>query len=76
MKVCEQILCNIGDAAKLLGIGKSKFYSMLSASMIGPKTILLAGKKMFLVSELKNWAAANCPNRENWALIKGQNNGT
>lgn len=75
MKVDEQILCSISDAAKLLGIGKSKFYGMLSSGQIGPSPVLLGGKKMFAPDELRFWACSGCPNRENWQVIKDAENG-
>ncbi len=70
MQIQEQILCSIGDASKLLGIGKSKFYQMLAQNLIGPSEIILDGKKMFLVSELRAWTEAGCPSREKWQKMK------
>ena len=70
MDVADQLLCSISQASQLLGIGKSKFYQMLSAGEIGPKPIMLGGKKMFAPDELRRWVQAGCPNRDNWQAIK------
>ena len=70
MEVTEQLLCSIGDAAALLGIGRSKFYGMLSSGLIGPSPVLLAGKRMFNVDELRRWCKSSCVNREQWQAVK------
>lgn len=62
----EQLLCSAADAAKLLGIGKSLFYSMHSTGRLGPMPVVFNSKKLWSISELQAWVAAGCPIRDNW----------
>ncbi|KKN44604.1 hypothetical protein LCGC14_0691420 [marine sediment metagenome] len=70
MEEQEQILVNLGDTARRLGIGKSKLYEMMSQGLVGPAPKLLGSKKMFSTEELRQWVQADCPNRDNWQKIK------
>ena len=72
MKIDEQILVNTGDFARLIGVGKSKLYSMLSANLIGIIPKMLDSKKMWSVDEIRLWVQAGCPNCEQWQKIKGK----
>lgn len=68
----EPLLVRAEQAAKLLGISRSKFYSMHSAGLV-PMPIRLIDAPRWDVNELKNWIQNRCPSREVWErTMKGR----
>jgi predicted DNA-binding transcriptional regulator AlpA len=67
----EPLLLNAKQAAQVLGISRSKLYSMHSAGLLPMPIILGQGSIRWSVEELKNWTRAGCPSRQRWETIKG-----
>jgi predicted DNA-binding transcriptional regulator AlpA len=73
----EPLLLNAEQAARLLGIGRSKFYSLHNAGLL-PLPVSLGGCVRWDLRELKAWLSARnpqtgtLPNRQQWAEIQGQ----
>ena len=70
---------NAAQAAELLGIGRSKFYSMHSAGLLS-LPVSLGGCVRWDRRELTAWLSARnpqtglLPNRQQWAEIQAQKN--
>lgn len=62
----EPLLLSAIQASRLIGIGKSLFYSLHSSGQLGPMPVTLSTKKLWRRSELEEWAAAGCPPRREW----------
>ena len=71
----KPLLLSAGEAAGLLGIGRTTLYAMNSNGTLGPMPIRLGGRVLWRRDELAAWVSADCPNRERWQLKKGENNG-
>jgi predicted DNA-binding transcriptional regulator AlpA len=56
-------------AARLLGIGRSTFCSLLAAERT-PAGFRLGRRRLWLVSELTEWAQAGAPARARWEVRK------
>jgi excisionase family DNA binding protein len=73
----EPLLLNAKQAAQLLGIGRSKFYSMHSAGLL-PLPVSLGGCVRWDRQELRAWLSARnpktglLPTRQAWVEIQGQ----
>jgi len=65
----EQLLLSTAEAAKLIGVGRSFFYSLISAGKIGPMPITLGNRHLWRTADLEQWVALGCPNREKWQQI-------
>ena len=64
------LLLDADQAALLLNIGRSLFYSMHSAGTLGPLPVRLGRRTLWRREELKRWVAAGCPTRDQWVKIK------
>ncbi len=68
----EPVLLKAEQAARMLGIGRSKFYSMHSAGLL-PLPVSLGGCVRWDRLELRDWLSAKnpetglLPNRQQWA---------
>ena len=62
----DPLLVGADDAAKLLGIGRSLFYTMHSSGQLGPLPIRLGRRALWRREELAAWVAAGCPERTRW----------
>ena len=71
----EPFLVDAAYAAKLLSVGKSLFYEMASAGLLGPMSIKFNSKKLYSVIELREWVLHKCPPREQWLRILEEQNG-
>ncbi|MCX5673836.1 MAG: helix-turn-helix domain-containing protein [Planctomycetota bacterium] len=60
------LLVSAAEAARLLGVGRSLFYSLLSAGQIGPRAVRLGRRTLFARSEIEAWTAAGLPPRHVW----------
>ncbi len=65
----KSILLSASEAAALLGIGRSLFYSLHSEGKI-PAPRRLGGRVLWSKQELEQWINNNCPNRQKWESIK------
>lgn len=72
MQVTEHLLISAGEAARMLSIGRSKFYSMCSTGELGPLPITFGTRKLWIVEELRAWVSADCPAREVWQKEKSE----
>ena len=62
----EPLLVDAKQAAAMLGIGRSHFYSMLSSGQIGPMAHKLGKRSLYSVNELREWVDAGIPPRHKW----------
>ena len=60
---------NAAEAARLLGIGKSLFYSMLATERFGPRPVRLGRAVRFSRIEIEAWIAAGAPPRARWEVL-------
>lgn len=60
------LLLNGGDAARLLGLSRSKFYRADSAGHLGPQGVRIGTKRLWRTRELEAWVARGCPPRTRW----------
>lgn len=67
----EPLLLSAVEAARLLGISRSKLYSMHSAGLL-PLPVFLGGCVRWSVDELRAWVKAGCVSREQWQAMKRQ----
>lgn len=66
----DKLLVSTKEAAELLGISRSLFYSMVSTGRLGPKPIKFNSKRLWSVEELAYWVDIGCPTRERWLGIE------
>ena len=67
----EPLLLSAVEAARLLGVSRSKFYSMHAAGLV-PLPVFLGGCVRWPVDELRAWVKAGCVSREQWQAMKRQ----
>lgn len=67
----EPLLLSAVQAARLIGIGKSLFYSLHSSGQLGPMPIILSTKKLWRRTELEEWTRQGCPPRPVWLRREG-----
>ena len=58
------LLLKAGQAALLLNVGRTLFYSMHCSGQLGPPPIRLGRRTLWQREELKRWVAAGCPPRD------------
>ena len=68
----EPILVGIEDAAAMLGISATTFKELDRTGRLGvlPVHINTVRRRLYDVSELRQWAESGCPIREKWQAIK------
>lgn len=66
----DPLLIGANDAAKLLGIGRSLFYSLHSSGQLGPLPIRLGRRTLWRRDDLQAWVAARCPERTRWLAMQ------
>ena len=59
------------DAARVLGIGRTLFYSLQSGGRL-PAPVKLGRRALWRVDELRRWSDAGCPSRHEWERIRDQ----
>lgn len=64
------LLVDAPAAARLLGIGKSLFWSMHSSGRLGPLPIRLGRRTLWRKDELTAWIKAGCPARDQWQTMR------
>jgi hypothetical protein len=72
----EPIFVGIEDAAAMLGISVTTFKDMDRVGKLGhlPVHINTIRRRLYAVSELRQWAEVGCPIREKWQKIIEENN--
>jgi len=65
----QPLLLSATDAASLIGIGRSLFWSMHSAGKV-PLPVGLGKRRLWRRSELERWVDAGCPARSQWEAMK------
>ena len=66
----EPILTDGKMAARMLGFSLSHFYGLVNAGRIGPTARAFGKSKRYVVAELRQWARAGCPKRQEWIEMK------
>ena len=66
----EPLLLSAKDSAKLLGIGRTLFYSMYSSGRLGPLPIRFGRRVLWDRKELEAWIEAGCPKRDRWLEVE------
>ena len=64
-QVCP-LLLSAPDAAKLLGVGSSHFWSLHSGGRLGPLPVKLGRRTLWSRADLEGWVASGCPSRKQW----------
>lgn len=62
----ETLLLSAEDAALLLGVGRTLFYSMHSSGRLGPLPVKLGRRVLWNRKEIEAWTEAGCPARQQW----------
>jgi len=63
------LLISADESARMLGIGRTLFYSMHSSGRLGPLPIKLGRRVLWNRNELEAWVRAKCPARKNWKKV-------
>ncbi|MCK4340805.1 MAG: helix-turn-helix domain-containing protein [Phycisphaerae bacterium] len=63
----EPELLRAPQAAKLIGVSQSFFYSMIRTGKLGPMPLRLGGAVRWRKIELRKWVNAGCPPRARWS---------
>jgi len=66
------LLLSAEDTAKVLGIGKTLFYSLHSSGQFGPVPINLGRRTLWRRREIEDWVTAGCPPRQQWLQKEGR----
>ena len=66
----DSLLISANESAKMLGIGRTLFYSMHSSGRLGPMPIKLGRRSLWNCKELEEWVKAGCPVRNRWLEAK------
>lgn len=67
----EPLLVRANEAARLLGIGRTKFYEMNCTGQLGPVPVCLGGNcKRWRINELRQWVCEGCKPRDEWTKSK------
>jgi hypothetical protein len=61
--------------AALFSISRATWDRWDASGLLGPVGIKKAGRKLWLLSELKEWAAAGMPARKEWLALRASRNG-
>ena len=69
----EPLAINVDQAAGLIGVSRSMFYELMDAGTIGPMPVKFGPKCCrFPLAELRAWAEAGMPSREQWQKMRTQ----
>lgn len=66
----ELLAVSAEQAAALLGLSRSAFFKQADAGRIGPLPIRFGKSVRYSLAELKSWAAAGCPTRDRWQIMR------
>jgi hypothetical protein len=68
----ERLTVGREELAEMLGIAPPTLDRWLSAGLIGPTGTKLAGRKLFALSEIREWVEKGMPSRKTWAAMQGR----
>jgi excisionase family DNA binding protein len=60
------LLIDAAAVAKLLSIGRSTFFALISSGRIGPQPIRLGKRRLYRRNEIDDWVLRGCPPRRQW----------
>jgi len=66
----EVLAVDAKAAARMIGVSRALWYSMDSAAQI-PAGVHLGRRRVWPLTELREWLAAGCPSRDRWQAIRG-----
>ena len=66
----NSLLISADESAKMLGIGRTLFYSMHSSGRLGPMPIKLGRRSLWNRKEIEEWVESDCPVRNRWLEAK------
>jgi len=65
----DALLLDAGQAATLLGYGRSTFYRMDEEGLV-PRSVRIGSSRRWSRDELRRWVDAGCPTRERWEATR------
>ena len=65
----QPLLLSADEGARLVGVGRSLWWSMHSSVRLGPLPIKLGRRTLWRRDELTQWVEAGCPARVKWLAI-------
>jgi predicted DNA-binding transcriptional regulator AlpA len=68
--VLEPLLVSAPDAAHVLSISEATFWRWDSSGELGPRGIKKGGRRLWLLSELREWTQAGMPSRSQWEAMR------
>lgn len=63
------LLVGAEDAARALGIGRTSFLLADKTGEIGPQSVRIGGRRLWVLAELRAWTLAGCPARGRWVEL-------
>ena len=66
----DPLLLSACEAAKLLSISEATFWRWDSSGELGPRGIKKGGRRLWLLSELRDWTEAGLPHRTQWEAMR------
>jgi predicted DNA-binding transcriptional regulator AlpA len=63
------LLVGAEEAAALCGICRSSFLAADKTGEIGPQSVRIGNRRLWVLDELKAWTLAGCPARSRWMEI-------
>ena len=66
----EPLLVSAPDAAHVLSISEATFWRWDSSGELGPRGIKKGGRRLWLLSELREWTEAGMPSRSQWEVMR------
>ncbi len=63
------LLVGAEDAAWALGIGRTSFLLADKTGELGPQSVKIGGRRLWVVAELSAWVLAGCPARQRWVEL-------
>lgn len=62
----SRLLLDAAGVADLLGISRSKVYSLYATGELAPLQVRLGGRRMWKCSDIELFVSLNCPPRDKW----------
>lgn len=59
------------ETARALNMSRERFLNFVGQGEMGPAPVYLYGDRYWLVSELRRWIEAGCPDHRTWYQIEG-----
>lgn len=68
----EPLAIDTKEAARLCSISERHFINLDEEGLLGPRAVRLKSSVRWVLSELREWLNAGCPNREKWDQRKAE----